>query len=494
MTEITRRGALAAAAAAPLAACATSPAGAPGDDDLAWMDATETAARIRSRDLSAAEVIDAAVARARALDPQLGFMVATDYDRARAKAAAAPAGPFAGVPFLIKDLHEYKGLPMRNGSRAYADAATDTTQGVLADAYDRAGLIVLGKSSTPEHGYLPTTEPLGAPPTRNPWDPSRSSGGSSGGAAVAVAAGVVPVAHATDGGGSIRIPASNCGLFGLKPSRGRLVTYRDPAPISLSIGHVVSRSVRDSAGLFATSEATGPGAAFPPISLVEAPSTRRLRVGLVLVTGAGAAPDAEVAEAVQSTAALLTELGHTVEPTAWPMDGEQFGRDFLVYWSSGAALDAAAASKRKGRPADERDLEPFSLGMARLVADLPRAEVGAAVARLQATTPAYASWMQRYDVILSPVLRSPPVPLGYVRGDVPFEELSRRLTAYVGYTPLHNVVGAPAMSVPLHWTAGGLPVGSHLAARAGDDRTLLELAYELEAARPWKGRRPRVGA
>jgi amidase len=208
-------------------------------DDLAWMDATETAARIRSGELSAAEVVEAAIARAEALQPQLQFLVTDDFARARAKAAGPlGAGPCAGVPFLIKDLDDYAGLPTRYGSRVHADAASAVDHAPLMDAYDAAGLIVLGKSTSPEQGYLPTTEPTGAPPTRNPWDLTRSAGGSSGGAAAAVAAGVVPVAHATDGGGSIRIPASCCGLFGLKPSVGRLRPSlrgrRAAAPITIA--------------------------------------------------------------------------------------------------------------------------------------------------------------------------------------------------------------------------------------------------------------------
>jgi amidase len=496
MTELTRRGALAASVASgALAGCATPPRSAPtAGGELAWMDATETASRIRNRELTAVEVTEAAIRRAEALNPQLGYMVEPDFARARAKAATTPAGLFGGVPFLIKDLDDYRGLPTRYGSRVFRDAAPATGQRPLLDAYDLAGLVVLGKSSTPEQGYLPTTEPLGAAPTRNPWDPTRSSGGSSGGAAAAVAAGVVPFAHASDGGGSIRIPASCCGLFGLKPSRGRLRADPDRAPVSISVQHAVTRTVRDSAALFAATENTGPGSAHPPIGLVAGPSTRRLKVGLLLVTGAGEAPEPEVAAAIESTAKLLSDLGHAVAPTMWPIEGAQFGQDFLTYWASGAALDARAAEARLGRPPTEADMEPFSLGMARLIAGIPDSAVVAAIGRLRAAGAAYDRWLTDYDVILSPVLRAPPIPLGYVRGDVPFEELSARLTAYVGYTPLHNVAGAPAMSVPLHWTPSGLPVGSHLAARAGAERTLFELAYELERARPWSTRRPRVSA
>jgi amidase len=497
LTDITRRAALFAPALA-AAACASVPEPVRTTTDLAWMDATETAARVRRREVSAAETVDAAIGRAEALNPQLGFLVTPDFDRARARAATDPAGLFGGVPFLVKDLDDYVGLPTRHGSRVFRNAAPSTEQPALIDAYDLAGLVTLGKSATPEHGYLPTTEPIGASPTRNPWDTSRSSGGSSGGAAAAVAAGVVPVAHASDGGGSIRIPASCCGLFGLKPSTYRLRPWfrgaRDAAPVPLSVQHAVTRTVRDSAGLFAATEDTSPGARHKPVGLVTGPARRRLRVGLMVKTGTGLEPDPEVKAALDSTVVLLDDLGHRVTPTLLPVDGEQFSRDFLLYWATGADLDVKAARRLLGREPTEADMEPFSLGMARLVQTVPDAEIGAAVRRLAGVAARYEAWFADYDVILSPVLRSPPVPLGHVRGDVAFQELSDRLTAYVGYTPLHNVAGAPAMSVPLHWTADGLPVGSHFAAKAGDERTLFELAYELEAARPWAGRKPPVSA
>ena len=464
-------------------------------EELAWMDATETAARIRSGELSAGEVVEAAIGRAEAVQPQLHVLVTADFHRARVKAKGpVGTGPFAGVPFLIKDLDDYAGLPTRYGSRVHAADPPAVDHAPLMDAYEAAGLIVLGKSTSPEQGYLPTTEPTGAPPTRNPWDLSRSSGGSSGGAAAAVAAGVVPVAHATDGGGSIRIPASCCGLFGLKPSVGRLRPAlrgrRAAAPIIIAHQHVVSRSVRDSAALFAATEAEGAS----PVGLVSGSGGRRLRVGMVVQSMTGGQPDPEVAGAVEATASLLSDLGHQVEPTAWPIDGMQFGRDFGAYWASGAAADFAAATERLGRRPTEEDVELFSLAMAGRTAALPEGALAEVIARLRAVAQTYEAWFERQDVVVSPVLGLPPVPLGYVSGDVPLETLGERLAAYVGYTSLHNVAGAPAMSVPLHWTADGLPVGVQFAARKNDERTLFELAFELETARPWAQRRPPVRA
>jgi amidase len=334
---------------------------------------------------------------------------------------------------------------------------------------------------------------MGFTPTRNPWNLERSSGGSSGGAAAAVASGMVPVAHASDGGGSIRIPSANCGLFGLKPSRGRMLPNRPSTwAIDISVSHVVSRSVRDSAALFAATERTGPDAPFTPIGLVSQPLNRPLKIGLVMNTGGGQAPNPEVRAAVEGAARLLESLGHAVEPTALPMDGARFGFDFTVLWASGAAELVAAIGQALGRKPDTDVLEPFSLAMAELVSHLTPDVLPAAIARLNDDMKAYDTWLTTYDVILSPVLGQPPVELGHVAGWVPFPDLQQRLNAYVGYTPVQNVAGAPAMSVPLHWTADGLPVGVQIAGRAGGEATLLALAYQLEEAQPWAHRRPPV--
>ncbi len=501
MTDLTRRGLLAASAAA-TAGAATSAAAldwpwkaktaAPAP--ASWTpDATTVASMIRSKEISAVEAVEAAIRRSEALQPKLNFMVNSDYDRALdAAKKGGQTGPFAGVPFLIKDLNDYAGTPTRNGSGGYRGAPAATASEPWVEAALRAGLIPIGKSSSPEFGYLPTTEPLAYGPTRNPWNTSRSTGGSSGGSAAATAAGVVPMAHATDGGGSIRIPAANCGLFGFKPSRGRLIGNTDMRVIALSVGHVDSLSVRDSAAMFAATERTETGAPFKPIGLVSKPLRRKLRIGVLSISGNGREPDPEVRAGLDNTVKLLEGLGHRVSETKWPIDSARFGQDFLTLWSAGAAMDMAAMAKMLGRAPDAAMAEPFSLGMAELIAKAPDGAVDAAIGRLAADSAAYATWFDDLDVIVSPVLTKPPVPLGYVSGDVPFAELSDRLTNYVGYTPLHNVAGAPAMSVPLHWTADGLPVGIHFAAKAGNDALLFALAYQLEAAQPWAQRKPGV--
>jgi len=496
MASITRR----ALAAAPVAlaagqALAASKSSAPASS---WPDATEMAARIRKGEMTAIEAVEQAVSRAEKLQGQLNFIVNSDFDRALAKARAGGlSGPFAGVPFLIKDLNDYIGLPTRNGSQSGRFAAPATSQQDYISAFDRAGLVTIGKSATPEYGFLPTTEPVATGLTRNPWDPTRSSGGSSGGSAVAVAAGVVPVAHANDGGGSIRIPASNCGLFGLKPSRGRMIGTRKETQINdIGVEHVVSRSVRDSAALFAATEDSGKGAQLPPVGFVTGPGKRRLRVGVLLENGMGHSPQPEVAAANAATAKLLTSLGHRVDYTHLPFDGAQFIQDFLLLWANGAMDLAGALTKAMGKAPDATVLEPFSLGMVELARKAGPHALGAAVGRLQEDALAYDTWFpsRQFDIVLSPVLSSPAPKLGEVGPLVDFDTLTARLIEYVGYTPIHNIAGAPAMSVPLNWTDAGLPVGSMFAARRGDERTLFELAYQLEAAQPWAHRIPPIHA
>ncbi|WP_293900085.1 amidase [Phenylobacterium sp.] len=495
MAEISRR-AFGAFTLAGIAAQAHAKAPAPAVKP-AWPDATETAAMIRAGQVSALEVVQGAIDRAERLQPKLNFLVASDFDRALARArAGGQTGPFAGVPFLIKDLDDVTGLPTRSGSRAMLAMPPAARQSPLVDAFARAGVDVIGKSATPEYGFLPTTEPTAFGPTRNPWDPTRSSGGSSGGAAVATAAGIVPFAHASDGGGSIRIPASCCGLFGLKPSRGRMVGTRAQTRISdLGVEHVLTRSVRDSAAMFALIEDTGPGSQHPPVGLVTAPLKTSLRVGLLIDGGAGKPPSPEVRAATERSARLLESLGHKVTPTAWPM-GPEFIDDFLRLWASGAADLSRAVGQMLGHAPTADTLEAFTLGMAQKAARAASDALPQALQRLQAAAMAYDPWFvgHQFDVIVSPVLAAPPPPLGYVGPDVPFDTLIQRLTDYVGYTTYHNVVGAPAMSVPLNWTDAGLPVGTMVAARVGAEGLLFQLAYQLETARPWADRAPPVRA
>jgi amidase len=497
--RLTRRGLLATISASSLAACSPKPAetaaatpAAAGGGDLP--DATQTASMIRNGDISAAEAVEEAIKRADKVQPQINFMVSDTYALARERAKTALTGPFAGVPYLVKDLNDVIGAKTRLGSRATANMPVATEQMAFTNATFATGVVCIGKSATPENGYLPTTEPLAFGPTRNPWNTEHSSGGSSGGAAAAVASGVVAVAHANDGGGSIRFPAANCGLVGLKPSRGRLVDEDiKPGPLDIAVQGVVSRTVRDTAGFFAATEFNQAGSMYPPVGMVTAPGTKKLKVGIVTKGFAGVEASPDVAAAISATAKLMEGAGHTMMPTNWPT-APTFGDDFLAFWSLGAAQDMKQVEEITGKPADETVVEPFSLRMAQNAALLKPEEIEAVQKRLIGAAAAYDAWIAGFDVVMSPVFTSPPSPLGYLRGDVPFDELRERLLHEVGYTLIHNVAGTPAISLPLGWSQTGLPIGIQFCAAGGAEKTLLELAYEMEAAQPWIGKRPPVWA
>jgi amidase len=496
MHKVSRRDVLHAALALPLAtlvAEAHAKAAAKSLPPLADLDGVGTAAAIRSGALGVEDAVEAAIARAQALEPSLNAIVTEAWQLARARMKTPLAGPFAGVPTFVKDLDDLRGLPTHFGSRAFGQSPA-TAQGPYVDALERAGLVFLGKSSTPEFGLTGSTEPLLHGPTRNPWNLDYSPGGSSGGAAALVAARVVPIAHATDGGGSIRVPASCCGLFGLKPSRGRTVPLGRPTgPVEISISHAVSISVRDSAHWLAFTERTGADKVFEPVGVVASPPTRRLRIALDLEPLAGNALDPEVRAAVEDTARKCEALGHRVEPAPLPLPKRELLEAFMLYWASGAARVADGLERNLGRPLTDADLEPWTLGLR----DYYRARrdgFEAAVAMIRSTSAICASFHERHDVLLTPVATRTPFRIGELAPDLPFETHFERATGYVGFTPVQNGAGTPGMSVPLHWSKSGLPIGSHFAAKAGDERTLLELAYELEAAHPWAGRRPPFAA
>ena len=456
------------------------------DEDLRWLDATATAELVRNGEVKASEVVEAAIVRSENAQPVLNFLVTDLYDRAREKAVMCD-GPLAGVPFLVKDMFEVEGAPTRWGARFGAFLPPAAKSSPQVDAYEDTGLVTIGKSALGEIGYLPTTEPLATGPTANPWDLALSPGGSSGGSAAAVASGVVPLADAADGGGSIRIPASACGLFGLKPSRDRLVGEQNAAAgFPLTVEHCLTRSVRDSAAIFALMEAED----LPRVGLVEGPSPRRLRVGVIARSFGGKEPSPEVAEALASTIELLDSLGHQVEEAGYRFDTAPVMADFSVLYASSALGVRDLVAGVVGSEPDESLLEPFTLAMAGVAAALPEGALEETKARLHALSGPYAASFVDHDVLLSPVMLTPPVPTGHIAGDTAFELLVDRLGDYVDYTVLHNIVGAPAMSIPLWWTPAGVPVGSQFAAAVGDERTLFELAYELEQARPWAQHRP----
>ncbi len=489
-SDISRRALLAGSAATlSLAACGKTA----DSDALGDLDATGIAARVANREISASEALEAAIARAERVNPQLNFIATASYEYARGRASAPLAGPFAGVPTLIKDLADVAGLPTHYGCRAFANNVA-REQAPYMDAVLASGVTPFGKSTTPEFGLTATTEPLLGGVTKNPWDIARSSGGSSGGAAVAVAARVIPIAHASDGGGSIRIPASCNGIFGLKPSRGRTIhDGREQGPLPISVNGAVSLSVRDSAQWLAATEQGGEGAALPPVGLVSGPNNQKLRIALSVPDFRGHEPDPEVRAATEAAAELCRSLGHEVREARPNLNGQQFSDDFILLWAASAAEVVQLVQASAGQTPLDQLLEPLTLDLAQHFAS----NVGAmrnAIGRLMQVEAAYGAFFADVDVLLTPVLASPPPPLGEISPTLGMEVGFARVLDYVGYTPLQNVAGAPAMSVPLGWSQSGLPIGAHFSAAKGQERRLLELAYQLEEAKPWTARKPQVCA
>lgn len=491
MTMMTRRRLLAGgttlAAFLPFAkACApaTVMAAGAGSADLDGVAMAQMIARGESTSL---QLTEAAIARAEAVNPFINALATKTYDLARSRAAAAPAGSFGGVPTAIKDLVNWKGAPTMYGSRAFrGNLAEDDS--VFAARWRNVGVVSIGKSTTPEMGLISSTEPLVTGPTRNPWDLSRIPGGSSGGAAALTAARVVPFAHASDGGGSIRIPAACCGLFGLKPSRGALASPQSNAPVDLSVNHAVTLTVRDSAALFAAAET---GNTLPKIGDIKGPSSRRLKIAFAPEPGTDASLDPEVRAATEQAAELCRELGHEVAEWELPVDARKFQDQFILFWAAGAAQFIQDAATVLGAPPSPDTIEPWTWGLAKLFSER-QGEFADAVADLQAFSDVYANWFDQFDVLLSPTVTKLPPKIGEQAPDGDFEAVMKSVTDYVAYTPYMNVSGAASMSVPLFWSEGGLPIGTMFSARQGDDGLLLALAYELEEARPWISRRPKL--
>ncbi|MGY1812503.1 amidase [Blastococcus sp. SYSU D00820] len=458
-------------------------------------DATGTAAAIRAGEVSAREVVEAAITRIEKR-PELNALVHPRFDEALAEVdAGLPDGPLTGVPFLVKDLGTaVAGLPATGGSRLFAEgrAARDSE---LVARYRRAGLVVLGTTNTPELGFNGSTEPLMTGPTANPWAPGRSPGGSSGGSAAAVSAGLVPAAHASDGGGSIRIPASMCGLFGLKPSRGRVPLAPSPRTLAvpMSVHHALTTTVRDSALLLDVAAGPLPGDALGvpaperPFAEEVGRNPGRLRIGLVGNVPAPVHPD--VAAAVRRTADVLTGLGHEVVDV-------QLGHDpGAVMAASGTLMAAGLVGtvdqrlRQLGRDLRDDDLEPFTRVLLEHGRTLTGAQVIAALEAAQTAGWAVGRSLTEVDVLLLPTLAQPVPPLGLLDTSRP-ETLYEHGTTYSICTSLFNVTGSPAMSVPSGTDADGLPVGVQFAADLGREGLLLRLAGQLEQAAPWPRHAP----
>jgi amidase len=474
-------------------------------EDIAWLDATGQAELVRRNEVSPAELVDEAIARIEKLNPQLNAVIHELFDRARAEAAGdLPEGPFRGVPFLLKDLGaELAGTPFNEGMDFSGDYTSTVTQ-ELTRRYVQAGFVICGKTNTPELGILPTAEPRRFGASRNPWNTERSTGGSSGGSAAAVASGMVPAAHANDGGGSIRIPASCCGLVGLKPTRGRnslAPNYGDLLG-GLVCEHVVTRSVRDSAAILDATAGPVPGDPYwaPPrhgtsfAGAAEIPPPR-LRIAVMTASPTGTDVHPDCVAAAREAATLCESLGHQVEEAALAVDGDAFIGHFINQWAAGNAWAVADWEARLGRSATEEDLEPLSWALVELGRSLGAAQYLRSVQGLQRISRQIADYFEGIDVLLTPTLGEPPAPLGTFDSP-PAEPLAGlfRAAAYVPFTPPFNVTGQPGISLPLHWSHAGLPIGVQFAGGFGDEETLLALAGQLEQAAPWAGRRPPVSA
>ena len=470
------------------------------NDDFASLDAIAQAELVRRREVHPVELLEAAIARIEHLNPRLNAVVTRLYDQARAASAREiPNGAFSGVPFLLKDIGaSYAGAPMTSGSRLFRNYVPEHDS-ELVRRLKNAGLIIIGKTNTPELGILPTTESVLFGPARNPWDTNKTTGGSSGGSAAAVAAGLVPMAQGGDGGGSIRIPASCCGVFGLKPTRARTPLGPDVGDImsGLVVAHALTRSVRDSAALLDVTAGPDLGDPYyaPPQSrpFLQEVGTEpgRLRIGYTINTFEGAKVHNDCVEAVHDTAKLCSALGHQVEEVSPVVDGDRLKSAFTVLWAAGCAGFLDAYSQRTSRPVDLEQIEPLTRALYDMGRSFTASDYLVAVRWLQGVSRQIAHFFQDIDVWLTPTLAEPPVTIGTFEStpDDPLAGFYRSFD-FVPFTPICNVTGQPAMSVPLYWNKESLPIGVHFIGRYGDEATLFRLAAQLEAARPWSGRKP----
>ena len=467
-------------------------------DDTRWLDATAQAELVASGKVSPVEMVNAAIERVERYDGALNALTYRWFEAARelASSSALPEGPFRGVPYLLKDLYAAEaGKPLSNGSKAYKAAdyvsSEDTT---LVSRYKASGLISIGRSNSPEFGSVPVTEPEAWGPTRNPWDLSRTPGGSSGGSAAAVAAGIVPIAHASDGGGSIRIPAACCGLVGLKVSQGRISMGPSRDESNLGVEHCVSRSVRDSARLLDATHGPGIG------DVIIAPTPRRpfidevgadpgrLRIGFLDFNPRGGDVHADCVDGVHKTAKLLESLGHHVEP-GFPdiFSDNEIGRAFSMLWSTNMGTAIRRFSQALGREMTPNDIEAMNWAQAEFAKGVNGVDFSLAQASsIQFRRAIQSWWTKGWDLLLTPTLSAPPLPVGSMPNN-PERPMTPLMTAgsWVAFTSQFNISGQPAISLPLHRTAEGLPVGMQLAAAYGREDVLIRVASQLEQAAPW---------
>ncbi len=474
-------------------------------DETRWMDATDQAALVANGDVTPSELLEAAIERIERSNPALNAVVIEWFDHARSVAADPylPKGPFHGVPFLLKDLYtSYAGQTLSNGNVALKEAAkVDTADTTLVARFKRAGLVIAGRTNSPEMGSLPTTQPLAWGATRNPGVLDRTPGGSSGGAAAAVAAGMVPFANASDGGGSIRIPASCCGLVGLKPSQGRITVGPARAETGLGVELCVSRTVRDTARLLDAVRGPGVGdsviapAPHRPYADEVGADPGRLRIGLLDVHPRGDFLHEDCAAAVRAVGSMLQGLGHTVEP-AWPacLADTTLVEKFMALWATQLAMAARGFGQTLGRQVTAEDIEPVNWVLIERAQGVTAVDYAAALDAAHAFRRALQQWWaDGWDLLLTPTVAEPPPPLTEFENnpDRPTAPM-RRGGQFAAFTPPFNMSGQPAISLPLHRNAEGLPIGVQLAAAYGCEDVLIRVATQLESAHPWSSVYPAI--
>ncbi len=488
------------------------------------LDGLGMAALVRERKISPRELVDECLRRIEQVNPRINAVVRVLPEQARAAAEVVPAGPFAGVPFLLKDLTSaYAGVPLARGSRAFQGfvPAVDTE---LVSRHKAAGLVIVGKTNTPEFGLQPVCEPEFFGPTHTPWKPGYTSGGSSGGSGAAVAAGLVPMAHGDDGGGSLRIPASCCGVFSLKPSRGRMPTGPGASEHwwGCAAEHALTRSVRDNAALLDATCGVGPGDAYHlppparPFSNEVGTPPGPLRVLLIKEPIMPGKLHDDCAAALSNTGKRLQDLGHRVEEGRLDIEPFEFARDFFLLVCVAMAGDIDNGKALLGRKLRSSEVETSTWLASLLGRQAAATSFTQARARLLAIGRKLASLFERTDIILTPTLAQPPLPIGHLAPKGVERALHKTIAAlnlgfllrlpgvvkatvaknfaFSPFTPVANVAGLPAMSVPLDWNRDGLPIGSHFMAKLGDEATLFRLAAQLEAAHPWATRKPPIHA
>jgi amidase len=476
---------------------------------------------VQKKKISAVELVDEAIQRIESHNPELNAVIYKMYEAARETAQKPiPNGPFAGVPFLVKDLlATIAGIPTGNGNRLWKNipAKVDSE---LVKRWKAAGVIILGKTNTPEFGLTPYTEPGACGPTHNPWDLARTTGGSSGGSGASVAARLVPLASGGDGGGSIRIPASACGVFGLKPTRGRTPTgpVIGEAWHGFAIEHVLTRSVRDSAAMLDATQGADLGAPYyaPPQArpFLQEVTTQpgKLRIAFTGKPLLGKNVHADVLKGLEETVVLLKELGHEVVEATPPVDGEIFSLAFITILAAELRADIEAAARATGKRVSVKDFDPSTFGLGMLGKALSAEEYATAARYLQTSAREVARFCDDYDLLLTPTLSQPPVKIGSLQPAASEKTLIKLIGSFDGggllkamgiikplaaqtyefmpWTPVFNVTGQPAMSVPLHWNADNLPIGMHFVGKFGDEATLFRLAGQLEQAKPWVDKIP----